>query len=51
WQRVKLDDIAWAREHLAPWVVRRLRGQSSGDTIHAKRPTAGPVLPIEHVED
>ena len=51
WQRMKLDDIAWAREHLAPWVVRRLRGQSSGDTIQPKRPTAGPVVPVEHVED
>jgi hypothetical protein len=24
-------DVAWARDHLAPWVVRRLRGTSSGD--------------------
>lgn len=29
----------WAREYVAPWVQRRLRGQSSGDTIVAKRPT------------
>ena len=29
----------WAREYVAPWVQRRLRGQSSGDTITAKRPT------------
>lgn len=51
WQRMRLDDIAWAREHLAPWVVRRLRGQSSGDSISAKRPTAVPMLPAEHHED
>jgi len=29
----------WAREYVAPWVQRRLRGQSSGDTVTAKRPT------------
>jgi len=51
WQRVRLDDLQWAREHLAPWVVRRLRGQSSGDTIHPKRPTPGPVLPFQHLDD
>jgi lysophospholipase L1-like esterase len=29
----------WAREYVSPWVQRRLRGQSSGDAISAKRPT------------
>lgn len=29
---------AWARRHLAPWVVRRVRGISSGDGITAKDP-------------
>ena len=33
----------WAREYVAPWVQRRLRGQSSGDTISAKRPTVTPL--------
>jgi len=28
----------WTGRHLAPWVVRRLRGESSGDTIVAKHP-------------
>ncbi len=28
----------WARTHAAPWVQRRLRGQSSGDRVVAKRP-------------
>ena len=32
----------WAREYVGPWVQRRLRGQSSGDTISAKRPTLTP---------
>jgi lysophospholipase L1-like esterase len=31
-------DLRWAREHLLPWVGRRLRGRSSGDGIQAKRP-------------
>lgn len=24
-------DVAWARDHLAPWVMRRIKGTSSGD--------------------
>ncbi|NJC23538.1 lysophospholipase L1-like esterase [Arthrobacter pigmenti] len=32
------DDAVWAREYLAPWVGRRLRRQSSGDTLTAKYP-------------
>lgn len=50
WQRMRLDDLHWAREHLAPWVVRRLRGQSSGDAILPKRPVPGPVRPAEQHE-
>jgi lysophospholipase L1-like esterase len=46
-RQVRLDDLQWAREHLAPWVVRRIRGQSSGDSVSPRRPTAGPVLPSE----
>ncbi len=26
----------WANRHLAPWVVRRMKGESSGDTVTAK---------------
>lgn len=33
----------WAREYVGPWVQRRLRGQSSGDAVSAKRPTVGPL--------
>jgi hypothetical protein len=35
----------WAREYLAPWVQRRLRGQSSGDLLTAKRPLVTPLEP------
>jgi lysophospholipase L1-like esterase len=33
-----LRDSRWAREYLGPWVGRRLRGESSGDRVTAKRP-------------
>ncbi len=35
----------WARSHAAPWVQRRIRGVSSGDQVHAKRPR------LTHVRD
>lgn len=31
-------DAVWVGRHLAPWVVRRLRGRSSGDGREPKRP-------------
>lgn len=37
-------DAAWAGRHLAPWLLRRLRGVSSGDGIKPKRPTLEPML-------
>ncbi|MFC5501586.1 SGNH/GDSL hydrolase family protein [Lysinimonas soli] len=43
WRQARRDDIGWAREHFAPWILRRLRHQSSGDGVTAKRPTAGGV--------
>jgi lysophospholipase L1-like esterase len=38
------ENLRWAREHALPWVKRRLRGESSGDTITAKRPAPDPVV-------
>lgn len=43
WREARREDIGWAREHFAPWVLRRLRHQSSGDHIEAKRPIPTPV--------
>ncbi|MEU8893109.1 SGNH/GDSL hydrolase family protein [Streptomyces sp. NPDC048442] len=37
------DNIDWAREHLVPWIGRRLRGESSGDHVEAKRPDLLPL--------
>jgi len=43
WVAARARDARWARQHLAPWVRRRLTGRSSGDTVTAKRPTLGPL--------
>lgn len=32
-------ELAWMCRHMAPWIVRRIRGRSSGDGRAAKRPT------------
>ncbi|MEU7278062.1 SGNH/GDSL hydrolase family protein [Streptomyces sp. NPDC045431] len=40
---VRRDDIQWAREFLVPWIGRRLRGESSGDHVSAKRPDLLPL--------
>jgi lysophospholipase L1-like esterase len=39
----RADNLRWSREHALPWVGRRLRGESSGDTIQPKRPDLAPV--------
>jgi hypothetical protein len=39
WRQARAEDLSWARTHFAPWVMRRLRGRSSGDHIQPKRPT------------
>ncbi|PPK97437.1 lysophospholipase L1-like esterase [Kineococcus xinjiangensis] len=37
------EDAAWVREHVLPWVGRRLRRRSSGTGRHGKRPDPAPV--------
>ena len=44
WRQARVEDISWAREYLVPWVLRRIRHQSSGDFVTAKRPDAAPYL-------
>ncbi|RJL34164.1 SGNH/GDSL hydrolase family protein [Bailinhaonella thermotolerans] len=36
------EDAQWAREHLLPWLGRRIRGRSSGDGLPPKRPDLTP---------
>lgn len=44
WRQARVDDLTWAREYLVPWVIRRIRHQSSGDHITPKRPDAVPFI-------
>jgi hypothetical protein len=43
WLLARGADLRWAGQHLAPWIKRRLVGESSGDTITAKRPSLMPI--------
>lgn len=51
WREARADDLFWAREHLVPWVLRRLRHQSSGDTLRAKRPEPLPMQVRASLDD
>lgn len=44
WRTARAEDLVWARQHLVPWVLRRLRHQSSGDGVTAKRLEPGPIF-------
>lgn len=37
------ENLQWAKDYLLPWVGRRLRGESSGDHVAAKRPDLLPL--------
>ncbi len=43
WRAARGSDLVWARTHLVRWVLRRVRHQSSGDEVTAKRPEPLPV--------
>jgi len=43
WRQERKEDVVWAKEHLVPWVIRRIKHVSSGDNIAAKRPEPGAV--------
>jgi hypothetical protein len=44
WASRRVADVRFARQHLLPWIVRRLTGRSSGDGLPPKRPE---LLPYE----
>ncbi|MEU4998635.1 SGNH/GDSL hydrolase family protein [Streptomyces sp. NPDC021622] len=44
WTARRVADARFARQHLAPWIARRLTGRSSGDGMPPKRPD---LLPYE----
>jgi hypothetical protein len=45
WREARTDDLVWAREHLFPWVLQRLKQRIAEEDRHAKRPDAGPCSP------
>lgn len=51
WREARAVDFVWAREYLVPWVLRRLRHQSSGDAITAKRPDPLPMTTLAPAHD
>jgi lysophospholipase L1-like esterase len=34
-----VSDVAWSREHMMPWLIRKIRGRTAGDGLTAKHPT------------
>ncbi|MBN9612465.1 MAG: SGNH/GDSL hydrolase family protein, partial [Actinobacteria bacterium] len=44
WRQARKEDVVWAREHLVPWVIRRIKHVSSGDNVEPKRPDPTPPL-------
>ncbi|MFC4529182.1 SGNH/GDSL hydrolase family protein [Sphaerisporangium dianthi] len=44
WARARTE-LTWAASFFGPWMVRRLRGRSSGDGRSAKRPQLQPLHP------
>jgi lysophospholipase L1-like esterase len=46
WREARAGDLVWARTHFVPWVLRRVRHESSGDKITAKRPEPLPVITL-----
>lgn len=45
WATRRAADLRFTREHLVPWIGRRLTGRSSGDGRPAKRPDLDPYAP------
>jgi lysophospholipase L1-like esterase len=43
WPDARRDDAEWLRTHLLPWFGRRVRGESSGRAVVAKRPDLSAV--------
>ncbi len=44
WREARREDLVWAKDFFGPWVLRRIRRQSSGDGMSPKRPDAAPVF-------
>ena len=51
WREARTEDFVWARTHFVPWVLRRVRHESSGDNLIAKRPEPLPVTTLAPLKD
>ncbi|MGK5532468.1 SGNH/GDSL hydrolase family protein [Streptomyces sp. URMC 129] len=47
WSARRTADVRFAREHLLPWIGRRLTGRSTGDGRLPKRPELAPWAPLD----
>ncbi|MFC5995397.1 SGNH/GDSL hydrolase family protein [Pseudonocardia hispaniensis] len=47
WRARQQADLRWVREHVMPYVHRRLRGTHTGKDYLPKRPELVPLLPLE----
>lgn len=43
WRQARAEDLSWAKEYFVPWIIRRVKGVSSGDHVLPKRPEPAPV--------
>ncbi|MEU6854130.1 SGNH/GDSL hydrolase family protein [Actinacidiphila alni] len=51
WAARRTADARFTRQHLLPWIARRLTGRSSGDGRPAKRPDLLPYAPLPSSDD
>ena len=47
WLSTRASDVWWMRQHLRPWLHRRLTGRSTGDNLTPKRPVLTPLRPAD----
>ena len=47
WVAARAAELAWSRQHLVPWAVRKVRGRSLGDGLSAKYPELVPWEPAD----
>ena len=47
WLGARAAELAWSRNHLAPWAIRKLRGRAMGDGLTAKHPEPVRWKPVD----
>ena len=51
WREARVEDLQWTREHLIPWIGRRLTGRSSGDGLAGGSLTYGEMITARGLRD